>query len=85
MQDVLDHAGYSYAPPQGGFYFFPRAPGGDDLSFVQTLQNERILAVPGTGFGFPGHFRLTFCVSGDVIANSRESMAAALKKAGGHL
>jgi len=85
MQEILDHAGYTCVPPQGGFYFFPRAPGGDDLSFVQTLQDERVLAVPGTGFGFPGHFRLTFCVSDDVIANSRESMAAALKKAGDHL
>ena len=81
MQDILDQSGYRVTPPQGGFYFFPQAPGGDDLSFVQKLQDERVLAVPGTGFGFPGYFRLTFCVSGEVIENSRQSMAAALKKA----
>jgi aspartate aminotransferase len=81
MQDVLDQAGYTYAAPMGGFYFFPQAPGGDDLSFVQKLQEERVLAVPGTGFGFPGYFRLTFCVPEKVIENSRQSMAAALKNA----
>lgn len=81
MQEVLDQAGYAYAPPQGGFYFFVQAPGGDDLAFVQYLQKERVLAVPGTGFGYPGYFRMAFCVPAEVIDKSRQSMAAALKKA----
>ena len=34
MKKVLDDAGYSYPMPRGAFYFFPQAPGGDDVAFV---------------------------------------------------
>ena len=46
MAQVLDAAGISYTMPQGAFYFYPAAPGGDDLAFVQHLLAENILAVP---------------------------------------
>ncbi len=62
MARVLTEAGITFAMPRGAFYFFPAAPGGDDQAFVQRLLTENILAVPGRGFGFPGFFRLTFCV-----------------------
>lgn len=79
MAEVLDAAGIEYAMPGGGFYFFPKAPGGDDLAFVNKLQAERVLAVPGTGFGYPGFFRLAFCVDEKVIRRSAESFARAMK------
>jgi aspartate aminotransferase len=79
MADVLDDAGFDYAMPKGGFYFFPKAPGGDDVAFVSKLQEELILAVPGSGFGFPGYFRLTFCVDEAVIARSHDGFARAMK------
>lgn len=77
MVEVLEGAGITFFMPQGAFYFFPQAPGGDDLAFVQTLQQELILAVPGRGFGFPGYFRLAFCVDEAVIRRS----ASGFKKA----
>lgn len=67
MVEALEGAGITFFMPQGAFYFFPLAPGGDDLAFVQALQQELILAVPGRGFGFPGYFRLAFCVDEAVI------------------
>jgi aspartate aminotransferase len=70
MARVLDEAGIRYAMPRGAFYFFPEAPGGDDLAFVQRLLLENILAVPGRGFGCAGHFRLSFSVESDVISRS---------------
>jgi len=70
MARVLDAAGLAYALPRGAFYFFPAAPGGDDLAFTQRLLAENILAVPGRGFGFPGFFRLTFCVDEQIIERS---------------
>lgn len=79
MAEVLDAAGYEYSMPKGAFYFFPKAPGGDDVAFVQKLKEQRVLAVPGTGFGFPGYFRLTFCVDEKVI----RAAAAGFKKANG--
>ena len=67
MARALTDAGIAFALPQGAFYFFAAAPGGDDQAFVQELLAENILAVPGRGFGFPGFFRLTFCVDENVI------------------
>lgn len=65
--DALEDAGYDFLPPEGGLFLFPKAPGGDDIAFVYKLQEQGILAVPGTGFGSPGYFRLAFCVDTSVI------------------
>ena len=67
MAQVLTDAGIAFTMPRGAFYFFPAAPGGDDLAFVQHLLDEQILAVPGRGFGCPGYFRLAFCVDEAII------------------
>ncbi len=80
MGRILHEAGYEFQMPKGAFYFFPKAPGGDDVTFVNTLAEERILAVPGRGFGGPGHFRLAFCVQDEVILRSAEGFARARKK-----
>lgn len=77
MAEVLTRAGYEFFKPKGAFYFFPKAPGGDDVAFVRRLQEELVLAVPGSGFAGPGHFRLTFCVGEDIIRRAE----AGLKKA----
>jgi len=81
MKEVLDAAGYTYPLPRGAFYFFPEAPGGDDVAFVQLLLEERILAVPGKGFGCPGHFRLAFCVGENVIRRAAGGFKRAMEKA----
>lgn len=78
MAGILADAGYDFQLPKGAFYFFPKAPGGDDVAFVNKLLEQRILAVPGSGFGGPGHFRLAFCVEDEVIARSAEGFRRAL-------
>ena len=80
MAEVLEGANIPYFKPQGSFYFFPKAPGGDDVAFVQALQEELILAVPGRGFGTPGYFRLAFCVDETVIRRSAEGFKRAAAK-----
>ncbi|MBQ9452117.1 MAG: pyridoxal phosphate-dependent aminotransferase [Desulfovibrio sp.] len=80
MADVLTAAGYEFHMPSGAFYFFPKAPGGDDVAFVNALLEERVLAVPGSGFGCPGYFRLAFCVDEKVIRNAAEGFARAHAK-----
>ncbi|MDD4101060.1 MAG: pyridoxal phosphate-dependent aminotransferase [Kiritimatiellae bacterium] len=79
MAAVLRAAGIDFAMPQGAFYFFPKAPNNDDKGFVQALLAHNILAVPGTGFGFPGYFRLTFCVDKRVIEKSAPGFKAAVQ------
>jgi aspartate aminotransferase len=79
---VLEEAGYEFFRPNGAFYLFPKAPGGDDLAFVARLKEENILAVPGRGFGRPGHFRLAYCVPETVIERAAPGFARALKESG---
>jgi aspartate aminotransferase len=79
---VLEQAGYEFFRPKGAFYLFPKAPGGNDLAFVALLKEENILAVPGRGFGRPGHFRLAFCVPETVIENAAPGFARARERAG---
>jgi aspartate aminotransferase len=81
--EILSEAGYEFLKPQGAFYLFPKAPGGDDLSFVARLKEENILAVPGQGFGRAGHFRLAFCVAEKVIAAAAPGFARAREKVRG--
>ncbi len=81
MAEVLEAGGYAFPMPKGAFYFFPQVPGGgDDLAFVQDLLSERILAVPGTGFGWPGHFRLAFCVDESTIRNAAPGFKRAAER-----
>lgn len=78
--DGLAGCGYEFIRPSGAFYLFPKAPGLDDVKFVQALQKELILAVPGSGFGGPGHFRLAFCVDDKTIKNSIPGFKRALDR-----
>ncbi len=81
MASALRRAGIEFAMPKGAFYFFPKAPGGDDQRFVNLLLEQNVLAVPGRGFGSPGYFRLTFCVDEKVIERSAPSFERAAAKA----
>jgi aspartate aminotransferase len=63
---ALTQLGYSFVKPEGAFYLFPRTPV-DDVEFVRELQQQRILTVPGSGFGSPGYFRIAYCVEDWVI------------------
>ncbi|MBU4229975.1 MAG: pyridoxal phosphate-dependent aminotransferase [Proteobacteria bacterium] len=78
---VLSEAGYEFVPPKGAFYMFPKSPIGDDAKFVGLLAEEKILGVPGRGFGMEGYFRLAFCVEDAVISRSAEGFKRALAKA----
>jgi aspartate aminotransferase len=67
---ALCRMGYVAPKPQGTFYVFPRSPIADDVAFVRELQREGILAVPGSGFGRAGYFRLSLTVPRDMIERS---------------
>ncbi len=81
MCTVLRDAGFTFTEPKGAFYVFPKTPLADDVKFVALLQEEKILTVPGVGFGSPGHMRIAFCVPDDVIIRSAEGFKRALDKA----
>ncbi len=78
--DLLDGAGFDYVRPRGAFYLFPRSPLADDVAFCRILQEEKILAVPGRGFGAPGYIRLAFCVDEQIIAAAADSFKRAMER-----
>ncbi|MBQ3891832.1 MAG: pyridoxal phosphate-dependent aminotransferase [Mailhella sp.] len=80
LAGILADAGYAFTPPQGTFYFFPKAPGGDDKAFTEHLAQFLVLGVPSSGFGMPGYFRLSFAVDDAVIERSQEGFRKAIKK-----
>jgi aspartate aminotransferase len=76
----LSAAGYAFVKPAGTFYLFPRSPIPDDVEFVQALKSERVLAVPGTGFRAPGHFRIAFCVEDSTIVRALPAFERAIRR-----
>ena len=58
----LRDMGYHVVEPQGTFYMFPRTLESDDIAFCEKAKEFNLLIVPGTGFGCPGHARISYCV-----------------------
>ena len=70
LYDSLTAMGYEMAKPDGAFYLFIKAPGGDANAFSEKAKQKDLLVVPGDGFGCPGYFRICYCVSYDMIRKS---------------
>ena len=70
LYDALTAMGYEMAKPDGAFYLFIKAPGGDANAFSEKAKEKDLLLVPGDGFGCPGYFRICYCVSYDMIRRS---------------
>lgn len=78
---ALREYGYELVEPRGALYAFPKTPLVDDVAFVKLLLKHRILAVPGRGFGRPGHMRLAFCVDRATITRALPGFQAAIAEA----
>ena len=70
LYEGLKEMGYEVARPDGAFYLFVKAPGGDANAFSELAKTKDLLLVPGDGFGCPGWFRVCYCVSYDKIVRS---------------
>ena len=81
MYGALTDIGYQVVKPQGAFYMFPKAPIDDDVKFTDMLRENRVLVVPGSGFGGPGHFRISYCVSDATLEGSLPGFRAAFEAA----
>jgi aspartate aminotransferase len=70
LLDCFRKIGLHCVAPQGAFYLFPRTPEPDDLAFSEKAKALDLLVVPGSGFGCPGHVRVSYCVSTEMIRRS---------------
>ena len=80
LYDSLTAMGYEMAKPDGAFYLFIKAPGGDAVAFMQKAKAKDLLIVPGDGFGCPGYFRICYCVSPEMIQRSLPVFKALLEE-----
>lgn len=70
LYENLTKLGFECVKPQGAFYLFPKALIDDDVEFAKRAIKHNLLLVPGSGFGCPGYFRLSYCVDFNMIKNS---------------
>ncbi len=75
---ALSAMGYEVTRPQGSYYVFPKTPIPDDVAFIRLLQEEGILAVPGTGFGRGGYMRLSITIPMDELKRALPGFERAL-------
>lgn len=76
LYDHLIKLGFSCIKPEGAFYLFPQALIPDDVEFARMALKYNLLLVPGKGFGWPGYFRLAYCVSMKTIKDSFPAFTA---------
>ena len=75
----LSLIGYETVLPHGAFYMFPKSPNKNDVEFIETLKEQNVLAVPGRGFGFSGHFRISYCLEDSTLEGSIPGLKAAFE------
>ena len=80
LYEGLTAMGYEMAKPDGAFYLFIKAPGGDANAFSEKAKQKDLLLVPGDGFGCPGYFRICYCVSYEMIQSSLPVFRALLEE-----
>ena len=70
LYNHLIQIGFECMKPEGTFYLFPKSPIDNDVRFCEDAKKFNILAVPGSTFGCPGYFRLSYCISYEKIEKS---------------
>lgn len=64
----LTRIGYHVVEPGGTFYMFPRSLTEDANAFCWRAAKElELILVPGDSFHCPGHFRISYCVTTDMV------------------
>lgn len=80
LYEALTSMGYEMARPDGAFYMFVKAPGGDSEAFSKKAMEKDMLLVPGDSFGCPGYLRICYCVSFDMIRRSLPAFQALINE-----
>lgn len=76
----LTAMGYDCVEPGGTFYMFPKAPIADANEFCNMTAHELdLILVPGDSFMCPGHMRLAYCTTTDMVERSLPLFEKAIK------
>ncbi len=76
----LTAMGYECVEPGGTFYMFPKTPITDANEFCNMTAHELdLILVPGDSFMCPGHMRLAYCTTTDMVERSLPLFEKAIK------
>src|SRR5690606_6389384 len=59
LYTALTDASFEVTRPEGTFYLWGRAPGGDSVAYCDALAARGVYIMPGTLFDQPHHFRIS--------------------------
>ena len=80
LYNIITEAGFEAVYPEGAFYLWFKSPVPNEQEFVDAAKEEHVLLVAGSAFHGPGWVRASFCMSNDVIQNSRDAFMRLGKK-----
>lgn len=81
LYGALRDAGYALTRPEGTFYLWGRAPGGDAAAYCARLAERGVHLMPGTLFDQPAHFRISLTATMDTIERALPVLVAAAPSA----
>jgi aspartate aminotransferase len=70
LYNNLTSFGYECVRPDGAFYLFVKAPGGNAYEFFERAKAHELLVVPCDNFGIEGFVRIAYCVAKSTVENS---------------
>ncbi len=76
----LTEYGFECVKPDGAFYLFVKAPGGDAFAFYEAAKKHEILVVPCDDFGVKGYVRIAYCVDLARVQNALPAFRALAKE-----
>jgi len=74
--ESLTSWGYDLVRPEGTFYLWGAAPGGDSVAFAEWMRAKSVLILPGTLFHRPAHFRLSLTATRQMIERALPAFEA---------
>jgi aspartate aminotransferase len=75
MVGALGEAGYALTVPEGAFYLWSAAPGGDATAFA-ALAERGVFVLPGTVFDSPGYFRISLTATTPMLEQALPALRA---------
>ncbi|WP_112321376.1 aminotransferase class I/II-fold pyridoxal phosphate-dependent enzyme [Oceanibium sediminis] len=81
MLGALTQWGYEMTRPEGTFYLWGQAPGGDGDAFTTRLQQSGVYVMPGSVFDRPTDFRICLTATDDMIEGALPALQAAAQHA----
>lgn len=76
LYNALTGYGFTCVYPDGAFYLFMKAPGGDAGAFSEKAKAHELLLVPSDSFGTKGYVRIAYCVKTEMIERSLPAFRA---------